>query len=749
MPLSLRCPAGLFLGGALLVHAALALAAPASGKVDFAREVYPVLSKQCFSCHGPKRQDGGLRLDVRNRVLAGGDHGRTLVPGKAEESELYRRLVTQDAAHRMPLGAPALPAAQAERIRTWINEGAAWPDTLAGKESFREHWSFRPLKRPPVPGPPETHPVDAFIRQRLQAKGLSLSPPAERRTLLRRVHLDLTGLPPSPDEVDAFLSDQAPGAYERLVDRLLASPHFAERWGRHWLDLARFAESDGYENDRLRPDAWRFRDWVIDAWNRDLPFDQFTIEQLAGDLLPNATPAQRVAAGFHRNTLWNSAASADKEEFRTLAVKDRVDTTATAWMGLTAGCAKCHTHKYDPLTQKEYYQLYAFFNSTEDDEVAVDGGKAPTLRTYDRPSYVHVRGNFLQKGEAVAPGTPAFLPPLRPRSDEADRLDLARWLVDPRHPLTPRVAVNFVWQHLFGQGLVPTPENYGLSGQPPTHPELLDYLASVFTAPDRSVEAKKQGTKEEKASSTPPHFHTSTLGLRWSMKRLIRLIVTSAAYQQSSAASPNPQSAIRNPKSPSNPQSVDPENRLLWRQNRIRVEAEIVRDLALSASGLLDPKLGGPSIVPPFPEGLLEQQFTNEALKLPGPERHRRGVYIHVQRTLPHPTLAAFDGADGNQTCVRRDRTTTPIQALTLLNNPVFLESARALGERVRKLPGPPEERLRQAFRLCLSRLPTDAELAVLRELLETQQRLGAGEATQWAGVARTIFNLEEFTVRE
>ena len=584
-------------------------------------------------------------------------------------------------------------------------------------ETPSKHWSFQPIQKRALP---EIHdsalknrvqnPIDAFAFARLQREKIAPSSEADPHTLLRRLHLDLIGLPPTSDETAAFLRDFAAkpqAAYEALLDRLLASPHFGERWGRHWLDLARFAESDGYENDRIRPDAWRWRDWVIDAFNRDLPFDQFTIEQLAGDLLPNATTEQRVATGLHANTLWNSAASGDKEEFRTFAIKDRAETTATIWMGLTLGCANCHNHKYDPISQREFYQMYAFFNATDITDVPATGGKAQGLKASNRSSYIHLRGSFLRKGDDVRAGTPAFLPTLRARNvSGADRLDLAKWLVDPKHPLTARVAVNHLWQHLFGQGLVPTPENFGTSGEPPSHPELLDWLASEFVR------------------------------LGWSRKKLIRTIVLSSTYRQASI--------VREHEG-----EKDPKNQLLHRQNRFRVEAEIVRDLALSTSGLLDLKIGGPSIVPPFPKALPTGQFTAEALKMPTKEKNRRGVYIHVQRTLTHPSLSAFDGVDGNQPCVRRARSVTPIQALTLLNDPNFIECARALGKRLQHIGSTNEQRIQAGFELCLSRSPRAEELTVLLDLLKDQQRLGAKEESMWSGVARVLLNMEEFTTRE
>jgi hypothetical protein len=692
-----------------LLAAALLLSLPGFARavdVDFTRDVRPILQKNCFRCHGEKKQEGGFRLDLRRRAFAGGDTGVGIVPGKAE-GELLKRITTRDEKHVMPPGEP-LADADVATLRAWITQGAKWPDELAGKEPAAEHWAFRPLRRPEIPKTKAQipNPIDAFVLAKLEAAGLTLAPQADKRTLVRRLYLDLLGLLPTPEDVKRFLDNTSADAYEKLVDRLLASEHFGERWGRHWLDLARFAESDGYENDRLRPQAWRFRDWVIKAINADMPFDRFSIEQLAGDLLPNATNEQKTAAGFHRNTLWNSAASGDKEEFRTYAIKDRTDTTSIVWMGLTAGCAQCHSHKYDPIAHREYYQLYAFFNRSENAEVALEGKTyIPTLKDVNRETRVHLRGNFLQPGPAVKPGTPAFLPPLKARGETADRLDLARWLFDPAHPLTVRVAANHVWQHLFGVGLVSTPEDFGINGARPRHPELLDWLATEFVR------------------------------LKWSRKALIRTIVLSETYRQSSK---RPAGVSR-----------DLNNELLGRQNRYRVEAEIVRDLSLSASGLLSTKMGGPSIVPPFPDGLLEGKFTAEALKMPTADRHRRGVYIHVQRTLPHPTLATFDGADGNSPCPRRDRSVTPLQALALLNDPVFVECAKSLGERIQKSAPGDDARLRFAFELCLSRMPTARELTVLMKLVQRQRELGAKDDAVWLGVARTVLNLEEFTTRE
>lgn len=652
----------------------------------------------CVRCHNAKVQKGKFALDGLGPKIEGHRSSYTAILERLREREMP------------PKSEPQPDAALVRRVVDWIQEGLA-----AQRDS---HWAFQAVIRPPVPKiKGASHPIDAFILQELASQGLNLSQEAPKDTLLRRLSLDLVGLPPTPGEIDAFLADTSTDAYVKQVDRLMASPHFGERWGRHWLDLARFAESDGYENDKLRPHAWRYRDWVVSAFNKDMPFDQFTIEQLAGDLLPKATTDQQIAAGLHRHTLWNSAASADKEEFRTLAIKDRVETTAAAWMGLTLGCAKCHSHKYDPISQREYYQVYAFFNNTDHKDISLPGGGgAMTLVHTLRATHVHKRGNFLDKGDEVKPGVPAFLVSLAPGAQAnapikgegpiANRLDLARWLVDPKHPLTARVTVNRDWQMLFGQGLVTTPENFGKSGRPPSHPELLDWLADEFVR------------------------------LKWSRKALLRTIVTSATYRQSSTHRPDVA-------------KIDPTNALLARQNRFRVEAEIVRDLALAVSGLLDLKLGGPSIVPPFPEGLLKQDFQSEELRLPTKDHHRRGIYIHVQRTLTHPLLAVFDAADGNQLCIKRDRSTTPMQALTLLNDPVFSEAAQKLGDRLRKVSPDRDERLRSAFRICLGRPPEARELKVLGDLVQAQQKLGAKEESVWTGVARTLINLEEFITRE
>lgn len=712
-----------------------------------------------------------------------------------------------------------------------------------GSTDASAHWSFRPLSRPAIPDVRQAewvrNPIDRFVLARLERESLRPSPEADRATLIRRLSLDLTGLPPSLDEVRAFANDDSPNAYQQLVERLLASPHFGERWGRHWLDLARYADSDGYEKDTARPYAYLYRDWVIRAINRDVPFDQFSIEQLAGDLLPHATEDQRIATGFHRNTLTNKEGGVDQEEFRCKATVDRTSTTATVWLGLTMGCAECHDHKYDPISQSDFYRLYAFFNDasekdlpvplpdelakykeekaawdsqrdrlqdefaqytsgpfrenqaqwesdlwdtddlwaipdavleallaeaasrSEDDRTVVrnffrdeiDGmaremarkisehaklepkfppRKAQTLVAELRKTQIHARGDFLRKGAEVEPGIPGVLERassgrLSTNAPRANRLDLAEWLFARENPLTARVTVNRIWSNLLGRGLVGTLDDFGKRGERPSHPELLDWLASEFQRLD------------------------------WRLKAMIELIVTSSTYRQSSK--PRPELTDR-----------DPNNIWLARQNRIRLEAETVRDAFLGASGLLEPVIGGPSIRPPLPSDIAALGYANSVrwAQDEGASKYRRGLYIFFQRTVPYPMLMTFDAPDSNVTCTRRERSNTPLQALTLLNDPVFYECAQALGTRISGMPANLTEKIRLAFLTCLSRPPTEAELLRLNQLFLDQVQLleknpgraaqisrksfSDGDATSaaaWVLLARTIMNLDEFITRE
>jgi mono/diheme cytochrome c family protein len=824
---------------AVLLAASVCSAADApAAPLDFARDVRPILARSCVGCHNADKQRGGLRLDDGPEALRGGNSGPVIRPGDAAHSRLVAVVAGSDPDLRMPPAKrPPLTPEEVGRLRAWIDQGAKWPQSVAAAAPTRRstHWAFQPVRRPAVPKVANRswvrNDIDAFVLARLEQEGIAPSPEADRVTLLRRLSLDLLGLPPSPDEVDAFLRDTNPGAYERVVERLLASPHYGERWGRRWLDAARYADSDGYEKDGGRPFAWRYRNWVIDALNRDLPFDQFAVEQLAGDLLPNATTEQRVATGFHRNTLTNREGGVDPEQFRVEQVVDRVNTTAKVFLGVTLACAQCHDHKYDPFSQRDYYQFFAFFNG--DVEVNLPAPlpgeaeayrrnkeahdrrlaelqvqvqdyrtrelpahqarweselKLPALRALPpevqtallqppakrtprqaqrvaehyakldpqlvrlnqavadhrkaaptpalaqtlalgpgRKTHVLVRGDFLRPGAEARPDTPAALPPLN-AGGKPTRLELARWVVRADNPLTPRVLANWVWQKYFGRGLVATPEDFGTQGERPSHPELLDYLAG---------EVVRRG---------------------WGLKSLHRLIVTSATYRQSSHA--RPELAQR-----------DPLNVLLARQARQRLEAEALRDAALTASGLLVRTVGGPSVRPPQPAGISELTYAGSArwVESRGPDRYRRGLYTWFQRTSPYPMLLTFDAPDSNVCVVRRERSNTPLQALTLLNDTVFVECAQALGRRV-QAEAPPDDarRLRYAFRLCVAREPAPAELSRLKRLLgdfrglcqdkpEEAARLtgqakaggDAAETAAWVALARALLNLDEFVTRE
>lgn len=747
----------------------------------YVSDVKPLLTRHCVSCHGEDQQKGGLRLDTAAAAGKGGHHGPAVRPGMASESLLIQVLEDRHPeVAAMPYKRPPLSGNEISRFRTWINSGAEAP---ANEEPGRQvHWAFVAPVRPELPRVREErwvrNPVDRFVLARLEQEGVEPSPEADRVTLLRRVHLDLVGLPPTPEEVEAFLSDDRPEAYERVVEGLLASPHYGERWGRWWLDVARYADSNGYSIDAPRT-MWPWRDWVLGAFNQDLPFDRFVIEQLAGDLLPDATVAQRVATGFHRNTQINQEGGIDPEQFRIESVIDRVNTTGAAFLGLTVGCGQCHDHKFDPLTQREYFQLFAFFNNQEEpslsiptpaeaaalaahrarvrdveiDLAALDArpaapegteteaaneGQGETVgaerrrleaalkrlkrsaprvtsamvlaeRTEPRDNYVFIKGDFTRHGPEVAPDTPVFLPPLKRREGAAggvpSRLDLAQWLVDRGHPLTARVTVNRVWQQYFGRGLVATENDFGTQGTPPTHPELLDWLATTF------------------------------MDSGWRVKALHRLIVTSATYRQSSHARPDLK-------------DKDPTNLLLARQNRLRLDAEIVRDVALVASGALEPKVGGPSVFPPQPDGVMTLgQSRREWKASEGPDRFRRGLYTFYWRATPHPALAVFDAPDAFSACTRRLRSNTPLQALTLLNDAAFVELAERLAERVLR-EAPPDYRLEQAFRLCLARPPQPAERERLGRLLAEESR-DHGETAAWGTLARVLLNLDETITRE
>ncbi|MGQ0636635.1 MAG: PSD1 and planctomycete cytochrome C domain-containing protein [Planctomycetaceae bacterium] len=1024
-------------------------AAAGDDRVDFNRHVRPILSDACFLCHGPDadNREADLRLDTREGISF------TFLAGKPEESEAFRRMVSNDPDERMPppTSGKRLSETQIGTIRRWIEQGARWST----------HWAFEPPARPPVPAVRDStrvsNPIDAFVQARLEREGLSFSPEADRVTLIRRLSLDLLGLPPAIDEVDAFVNDKSPRAYAELVERLLASPHYGERWGRLWLDAARYADSDGYEKDKPRF-AWTYRDWVVRALNRDLPYDRFVIEQIAGDLLPDPTQDQLVATGFLRNSMLNEEGGADPEQFRMEAMFDRMDAIGKGVLGLTIQCAQCHSHKYDPLTQEEYYRLFAFLNNSHEANIAVytpdellrrsqlfgrineieadlqhkspdwrhrmaaweqsvandqpewtviqsgeddssgaqkvyrmtDGsylcqgyaptkhstvciatttlqgitafrleqlndpnlplrgpgrsitgnsaltefkarvrakggegagewikfvkatadanpeekeldakfddksgkrrvtgpiefaidGKDETAWTTDlgpgrrnlprkavfvaegpfgfaegtiievhlvqmhggwnsddnqnqnlgrfrlsittapdaqadplptavrsalaipadertpaqvatifsywrttvpewqaenaeieglwkqhpagssqlvlderaemRPTHLLSRGDFLKPQQTVAPGVPAFLHSL-PSGAPASRLTFARWLVDRRAPTAARSLVNRVWQAYFGTGLVGTSEDLGSQSEAPSHPDLLDWLAVEFMEPTSAGASAAVGEPG---------------GEGWSLKRLHRLIVTSTTYRQTSHAAPELFAR-------------DPANRLLARGARYRVDAEVVRDVALGASGLLDRTLGGPGVFPPAPAFLFQPPASYGPKVWPeesGSSRFRRALYTFRYRSVPYPPLQNFDAPNGDFSCVRRTRSNTPLQALTTLNEPLFLECARALAREALEHGGDsPSQRIAYAFRRCVARSPTPKELAALEKLLARQTlrfgdgkenpwELAAADPSQppplpadttpaqlagWTAVARVLLNLDETISRE
>lgn len=997
--LSMKLPPRMLLLCALLLSIPhLGNLRAAASKVDFKKDIEPIFVKKCSECHGPDQQKSGLRLDSRAAAIKGGKSGKhSLVPGNHSQSDLIARVTSSDPDEVMPPKGERLTTSEIQSLKTWIDQGAEWPDWDPTR-----HWAFAPLRKP---APPQLrasknavrNEIDQFIHAQLRKQGLEPTPEADRYTLIRRLSLDLTGLPPAWSDVLAFVNDKRSDAYERAVDRLLASQHYGEHQARWWLDLARFADSNGYQIDSTRS-IWPYRDWVIRAFNENMPFDRFTIEQLAGDLLPNATLQQKIATGFNRNTKINDEGGSDNEEHRVKAVKDRVATVGTTWLGLTLMCAECHTHKYDPISHEDYYRFYALFNNTEDrgshslepsvpvpapsvqsqvdflhseirrvkdalnraeksqqarqekweqqysksgnvwttlqlTNVVSNGGSSytnlpdhsvlgtginpiydtitfeasietmgitavllevlpdpslpkngpgrwrengnfildefgisvskegsqeaplqvqfrdaiadweqryyraehaidrnpktgwaigpqfgkphfliatfqqpvgfqggtrlrfrfdhyhgsshaigrfrvsattepdasklwpvpaeiaqvlqtpasnreihqqslvasffrnvdPTLRELDRElyrlnereadlagtkystlvmkersepreSYIHVRGNFLEKGPKVNPGTPAFLPPLQP-GEGTNRLALARWLVDPQNPLTARVTVNRLWERFFGSGLSMTSDDFGRQGESPSHPELLDWLASLWI---------ENG---------------------WNIKEIQKYIVLSAAYRRSAVV--DKQGLEK-----------DPYNRQLARGPRFRMDAEMIRDHALSASGLLNPQIGGPSVHPPqVPNLWKEIGFLRPELGMDewplgtGPELYRRGLYTYWRRVCTYPVFSVFDAPSREVCTARRPRTNTPLQALAALNDSTLLEAARVFAERIIASGGSSSrERLDFAFRTALSRPPTRGERQRLLQFLDQQLAAFASDESAARKLAATGF---------
>lgn len=775
----------------LIMMSAMTLQA-AETPVDFERDIQPIFVSRCYECHGAKTQKSDYRLDLGTVAFRGGESEIAgIVPGKSSESHLIQLIRDEslDYAPMPPKGEP-LTDDQIALLTRWIDEGADWPNPDEPHD-LTKHWAYQKPTWPDFPQVQNTewvqNPIDRFILARLENEDFEPNEPADRYALIRRVYLDLIGLPPTPEQADAFANDKDPKAFEKVVDELLASPAYGEKWARHWLDLARYADSNGFEKDSPRV-IWPYRDWVIRSLNQDLPFDQFAIEQIAGDMLPGATRDQIIATGFNRNSMINEEGGVNPEEAQAKALYDRIDTVSTVFLATTMACVQCHDHKYDPFDHAEYFGLYAIFNNQESDfrivntHSALNGGPTvevpsrehklliekldrektqieaqlrlkptnsavlherlwelnalypkrsmPTtmvMRELPEPrvTHLHEGGAFGAPGEVVQPGLPKVWPAL-PGGVEVNRLTFARWLVSPENPLTARVYVNRVWQQYFGTGIVKTTEDFGTQGEKPVHPELLDWLALNF---------QFQG---------------------WSMKSLHRLIVTSAAYQQSSNVSPEKLER-------------DPYNRLLTRGARFRLPAEAIRDQALFASGLLSQKIGGPSVFPPQPPGIWKMPYSGRKWETSqGEDRFRRGLYTWWQRTAAYPAFMTFDAPSREATCSERPRTNTPLQALITLNDPVYMTASLALARRAMIEPEA-NKKLEFMFRQVLVRPPTpgerfrllayyDQQFANFRgdpiaadkvvagdgSLPELDATLPKDQLAAWTMLANVLFNLDE-----
>jgi len=743
----------------------------AADTIQFNRDIRPILSDNCFACHGPdaRHRQAELRLDLRDAAI----EKLAIVPGKPAESQLVARIrsTDPDAVMPPPSSHKKLSAAQIKLFERWIEQGA----------EYQKHWSYEPPVKPSIAA--GQHPVDDLVQRQLAENGLEFSPAADRHTLIRRLSFDLVGLPPTPGEVNSFISDSSNQAYEQLVDRLLASPHYGERMAIGWLDVVRFADTIGYHSDNPR-NVWPYRDWVIASFNQNKRFDRFTLEQIAGDLLPDANQETRVGSAFNRLLLSTEEGGAQPKDYEARMLTDRVRAIGTAWLGQTTGCAQCHDHKFDPFTTRDFYAIGAFFADikelavghreegmvvcppdkweewnelkTEAKNAAKENNAekeaAAKLKKFEatlphclvsvstnekRTVRVLPRGNWMdESGEVVQPALPGYLP--QPSGDKSDgesraltRLDLAKWLVSRDNPLTARTVMNRLWKQFFGTGLSRVLEDLGAQGEPPTNPLLLDYLACEF------------------------------MDSGWDMKHMVRLIVTSRTYQQQSTAA----AELR---------TIDPLNRLLARQSPFRIDAELVRDNALRVSGLLETKIGGPSVKPYQPDGYWENlNFPTREYDTTGDKnQYRRGLYVWWQRSFLHPSLLAFDAPSREECAADRNRSNLPQQALVLLNDPTYIETARALAARTLiECNGKDAERLRWAWQQVLQRDPTASEQQAIEKLIQKHRQayeskpaaadelLAVGlsplnkelnnvELAVWTHVARVLLNLHETITR-
>ena len=754
------CLAGL----AWLPYALMAFPGRQANKLDSAdlfTPAFTVLHAHCSTCHSGANPPAKLDLSTPAGIAKGGVSGKLIVPGHSKDSLLIHRLMGLDGKEQMPMGFKPLGADSMDALTKWIDSG--------GKITKpKEHWAFIVPSRPRLPV--VSHPgwcrneIDRFVLAGLDKEGLRPSPEARKETLIRRASLDLIGLPPTPAQVQEFLGDRSPNAYEKLVDRLLASPHYGERMARPWLDLARYADTNGYEADRSRS-MWPYRDWVIKAFNENMSYREFTKDQIAGDMIPNPTTDDKIASGFNCNVMVNEEGGVDQGEQRWLRLCDMAATTAQTWLGVTLQCATCHDHKYDPFTQADFYKFVAFFESSYTPELELNQALAPkrklaqdhvnevqaaidalpkgspqlagklvelqeakdslallngpfTMIMQERPglvpwTYIRKRGSYLNPGDRVDADIPKIFNALPPNVPH-NRLGLAQWLTSDRNPLSARVQVNRMWELFFGRGIVETSENFGTQGTPPSNPDLLDWLATEFM---------RRG---------------------WDMKAINRLIVTSATYRQSSNATPE---LLRR----------DPQNVLLARGPRFRMEAEMIRDNALMAAGLLNLKMNGPSVMPYEPDGIWDSPYSDEKwTNAADSNRYRRGIYTFWKRTAPYPSFVALDATSRESCTVRRVLSNTPLQALDLLNDTAYVEAAQALARRMESAGALPAARLGYGFRLCLVRAPKPPELARLESLYaklkldydakpeDAKKLAGSPDLAALTMVANVLLNLDE-----
>jgi len=729
----------------VIVCIAISSVAATALSADFDASVGSLLLTRCVSCHHAGDPSGELDLTRHETLLRGGASGQAITPGNADESLLFQHIASgempkEGGGHKDPLLKEEI-----ELFRTWIDTGAHWPEgrvldlfeRTTPRRAGRDWWSLKAVHASPIPslsGAATANPIDAFISLHLRERGLVPAPKADPRTLLRRLSFDLIGLPPSPLELDEFLADASPNAWENVVDRLLASPHYGERWARHWLDIARFAETNGYERDAEKPGAWKYRDWVVNAFNSDMPFDRFVREQIAGDEVPDRNESTVIATGFLRIGTWDDEPN-DPKEYQYERLEDMVHATSTAFLGLSIKCARCHDHKFDPILHSDYYRFASAFwagpigprasqwlGGPTKEELGFDVLGWTDLSAIPSPLHVLAKGDVSRPLGAVQAGAPMcvaylqkdFDAPPQGFSTSRRRLQLAEWITDPKHPLTSRVIVNRLWQHHFGEGLVRTPDNFGFLGRKPTHPDLLDWLAHRLVS---------QG---------------------WHLKQLHKLMVMSETYQQSSLH-PDALACA----------SVDAENNFVWRANRRRLDAESIRDAMLVTSGQLDLHLGGPSFLAPISDEALEGLSMKSGAYQASPleASRRRSLYMFTKRGLIVPLMTTFDMCDTTTPTGRRDVSTVALQALVLLNNPWVHQQSRSFAMRILAESKDNSSRIDAAWRLALGYVPDDSQHKAAQEHLAVQRSrimdrspdTAEAEILSWTSLCQVLFNTNEF----